>query len=148
MQTAVAQQARNHDVEIDATGSNRYFIQSAAGPTTLSSPAFTQLTLGNITTTRAGILVATFTAESRCTASTYCSIRILCDGVELQPVVGTNFAFNSPGGSTWKSLSVTRHTEVVPAGTYSCQVQSARVGGSGSHVLDDWTFEVEFRRVP
>jgi len=157
VQAAAAQQdagsraaARTHDVEIDATGSPRYTIQSDAGDATYSSTSFTQVTVASITTTAEGILVATFTAESQCTASVYCSMRILCNnGVgELRPVVGTNFAFNDSGGATFKSLSFTRHSDVVPAGTYSCQVQAARVGASGFHRLDDWTYELEFRRVP
>ena len=151
MQTAAAQQARSHDVEIDATGSSRYTIQSDVNAAFYSSNAFTQVTVAGITTTRAGIIIGTFTAESQCTAAVYCSMRMVCDnGVgELRPAVGTEFIFNDNiSGSPFQSLSFTRHSNLVAAGTYNCQVQTARVGASGSHLLDDWTFELEFRRVP
>src|SRR5262245_3014003 len=45
---------------------------------------------------RSGYLVdAQFTAESACSGgSGWCSVRILIDGVEADPVVGTDFSFN------------------------------------------------------
>jgi hypothetical protein len=91
-----------------------------------------------------GFLVATFTAESRCTGGSWCSIRIVCDGVELFPNSGTDFAFDSPG-TAWKSLSVTRRSLPLEAGTHSCEVETAQIGGSSLR-LDDWTFMVEYWR--
>jgi hypothetical protein len=60
-------------------------------------------------------------------------------------VVGTDFAFDSPGPQLWQSLSVTRRSEVLPAGLHVCDVQAAMVGGSTLR-LDDWTYTLEYWR--
>ena len=46
-----------------------------------------------IPATQKGFLVATFTGESNCEAAEWCSVRITCDGVELQPHGSDPFDF-------------------------------------------------------
>ena len=87
--------------------------------------------------------MATVTGESQCSAGSFCSVRITCDGIEAEPAALFDFAFNSPGGAAFTSHSVTRRSAVFTGGTHSCVAQSASVGG-GTHRLDDWTFTVEF----
>jgi hypothetical protein len=146
---------KNHDTELDLNrGAKRLMIQTDAGGANYTSAGFAQVTAGNISVpaTQTGVLVATFTAESHCFGApgAWCSVRIRCDGIELQPAVGTEFAFNSVGPTSlpaaWKSLSVTRRSNVLTGGTHICEVQAASVNGAATHWLDDWTFEVEFWR--
>jgi hypothetical protein len=142
---------KTHDTELDLLrGDKRLMVQTDATAVEYTSAAFTQVTAGTISvnTNHTGILLATFTAESQCTAVSWCSVRIVCDGVELQPLVGTDFAFNSPGGAAFKSLSVMRRSNLITGGSHTCEVQTAIVGtGAGRlHRLDDWVFTVEFWR--
>jgi len=94
-------------------------------------------------------IVATFTGESACygggAVNGYCSVRILVDGSEATPVVGTDFAFDSTNGGTetfssWESHSVTRIATNVPAGSHTVTVQDAQIDGAGvTWRIDDWT---------
>lgn len=87
-------------------------------------------------------VTARFTAESACYGAKtgWCSIRILIDAIEAEPVVGTDFAFNSPGDvAQWESLTVERVKTVATTGTHIVTVQAASVGGSLTHRLDDWS---------
>lgn len=136
-----------HDTQINANkGGKRLVIQTKAGAVNFASAGFVQVTATGITipAAQSGILVATFTAESDCNGGSWCSVRIVCDGIELQPAVGTDFAFDAPGDS-WDSNSVTRRTNVLTGGSHTCEVQTAQVGGSNLR-LDDWTFVVEYWR--
>jgi hypothetical protein len=151
--TAVAQsgdvQPQSHQTQVQANfGAARVIVQTSDAPTTYTNAAFVQVTgMGfNIPRGQRGYLVATFTAESSCTAGSWCSVKILCDGVDLLPASGTDFAFDSPGGALYKSLSVTRRSAAeVGRGGHTCEVHTAQVGGSTLR-LDDWTFVVEFWR--
>lgn len=85
---------------------------------------------------------ARFTAESACygAAAGWCSVRILIDGVEAEPVVGTDFAFDDAGPATaFESHSVERVHTVTTSGTHTVTVQAASVGGTLTDRLDDWT---------
>ena len=84
---------------------------------------------------------ARFTAETACYGSTsgWCSVRILIDGVEAEPAVGTDFAFDDAGTSTgWESHSVERVRAVTTAGTHTVTVQATEIG-TLTNRLDDWT---------
>lgn len=87
------------------------------------------------------VLDATFTAESSCVGGRSCSVRIVAvsaagAATELGPVVGTDFAFDSPGGVP-QSHAVRRTSDPLPGGqTYTVKVQAATVGG-GTLTLDD-----------
>jgi hypothetical protein len=85
---------------------------------------------------------ARFTAETLCMGGTsgWCSVRILVDGVEAEPVVGTDFAFSACGSATsWESNSVERVHTVATTGFHSVTVQAASVGTGVTDRLDDWT---------
>jgi hypothetical protein len=150
---AQAQQAgkadgRNHQTEIQANqGAARMVVQTSNAFTSYSSASFVQVTgmAFTVPVNQKGIFVATFTGETSCSGGSWCSVRIVCDSVELLPNSGTDFAFASPGGSTWKSMSMTRRSTVVTGGSHVCEVEAAQVGGS-TLGLDDWLFIVEFWR--
>ncbi len=90
-----------------------------------------------------------FTAESECGGTGgWCSVRVVMTfpsgaTIELDPVAGTDFAFDSAGGDRWQSNAIGRVSPRVGAGTYRLRVQAARVSGATSIRLDDWTFKVQ-----
>ena len=90
-------------------------------------------------------IVATFSAESACYNGVgYCSVRILVDGVEAEPVVGTDFAFDSTDAnretaSSWESHSMQRTRAVTATTFHSVVVQVAQVGAGVAARYDDWT---------
>ena len=65
------------------------------------------------------LLSARFAAESNCSeaapaaVNNWCSVRILIGGLEAEPVVGNDFAFDSTNGgadvNAWESHSMDRH---------------------------------------
>jgi hypothetical protein len=146
---------RFHDNELTATkGDKRLLIQDNAGANSFAvdNQNVTASSSLTVPATNTGIIVATFTAESNCTgtAGGWCGIQIFCDGTELFPQVGTDFAFDSVGaassGSNFHSLSVTRRSDPFTGGTHSCSVQERLVNGATQFRLDDWTFQFEFWR--
>lgn len=88
----------------------------------------------------------TFTAESLCGGSSgWCSARVVivrgtAAPVELRPIVGTDYAFDSPGGS-WEAHGMDRTSYYWGAGSYVIKVQVARVAAT-SFRIDDWNFNV------
>jgi hypothetical protein len=91
-----------------------------------------------------GRLYVTFSGESFCSsAAAWCSVRITVNGAEIEPVVGTDYAFDSGTGSdAWEGHSMVRVSPVLPAGTYIVRAQFAAVSG-GAMTLDDWAMVVE-----
>ena len=91
------------------------------------------------------VIVATFSAESACyNAVGYCSVRILIDGVEAEPVAGLDFAFDSTDANretsqSWESHSMQRTRAVAATGGHSVVVQVAQVGAGVFSRYDDWT---------
>ena len=127
-------------------GAKRLVIVTSDVATEFTNTKFVDIAFSGqfaVPSTQQGFLVATFTGESQCSAVSFCSVRITCDGIEAEPASLFDFAFNSPGGAAFTSHSVTRRSAVFTGGTHSCVAQSASVGG-GTHRLDDWTFTVEF----
>lgn len=130
-------------------GAQQIHIQTSHEPRTYTGAAFTRV--ARITGIRVpagwtGMFVATFNAKSVCRGD-LCLTKIFCDGVPLPD--GASFHFNAgtfAGKSGRRSLSVTRRSKLVGGGAHSCEVRSAQENGSGSHVLDDWLFAVEFWR--
>jgi hypothetical protein len=104
----------------------------------------------SIPSTATGFFVATFTAESNCsgTPGEWCTVAIACDGVELLPGQGIDFAFDAVGPvssvSDWHSLSMTRRSGVITGGNHTCEVRTAQLGATDTLRLDDWTFEIQF----
>jgi hypothetical protein len=94
------------------------------------------------------LISARFNAESLCTGPGWCSVRIVyvtAGGatVELAPQSGTDFAFDSAGGS-WEAHAIERTSRsFLPAGSYTVRVQAQRVGGASSFRLDDYLTSVE-----
>lgn len=142
-----------------ASGSERLYMATETNAWTLpaaSSGAWQNVpNMARTITVASGTsrqLVASYNAESLCTGSGYCSVRIVYvnsagAAVELHPQSGTDFAFDTDGDS-WSSHSIKRTTRVT-AGTYRVQVQAARVGGTSTTVpalrLDEHYFDVETR---
>jgi hypothetical protein len=94
-------------------------------------------------------LFLSFSAESLCTGGAiagYCPVRILVDGNESAPVVGTDFAFdssdsNAEGGASWESHAIERSIAGIAAGAHTVTVQYAAVNGATLR-LDDWALNV------
>jgi len=152
--TAVAAGPLNHDTELVAKkGVKQLLFQTNAGANTFTTSNGQVTGSGTMTipSAQTGFLVATFTAESNCagTPGGWCSIVINCDGVQLQPAVGTDFAFDSVGPtsstSNFHSLSVTRRSNIFTGGSHSCEVRENLVSAT-SFRLDDWIFQFEFWR--
>jgi hypothetical protein len=144
---------KNHDTELQARGITRQLIQTNASANTFTGPTSQQVTGAasiSLPTNATGFFVATFSAESNCSGGpgNWCTVSISCDGVELQPSTGTGFAFDSVGPvsstSNWKSLSMTRRSNVVTGGTHTCEVRTAQTSAATSLRLDEWTFTVQF----
>jgi hypothetical protein len=97
------------------------------------------------------LLDARFSAESQCTGTTgWCSVRIVVlrpDGtvLELDPVAGPDFAFDSVSTDNWESHAIERTSPRLPAGAYRVKVQAAVVGATSLR-LDDWTFALAMIR--
>lgn len=98
------------------------------------------------------VFIARFTAESVCSGEVgWCSVRILLNGVEMDPVVGTDFAFDSTdagtaNASSWESHSVERSATMASSSvavTAVLQVQYAVAGSGVTFRLDDWHFTVQ-----
>jgi hypothetical protein len=95
---------------------------------------------------------ARFTAESVCTGGAgWCSVRILLNGVEMDPVAGLDFAFDSTDGATegaasWEARAMERSKVFATgaaAGVVTVQVQYAVTNAALTFRLDDWHLAVE-----
>lgn len=143
---------QSHTTTIRGNVQKKLMVMTSPNPVTVSSTTLTQLTADSIDVPASGNYraVVRFSAESACSAGSWCSAQILFDGVEANPKVGTDFAFDSPGGETWQSLSMDRTSDVV-AGTGSVrpvivEVRAAVVGG-GTWRIDDWSVVTELIKV-
>src|SRR5207247_5200835 len=98
-------------------------------------------------------ILARFTAESVCFETSppnknWCSVRILVDGSEAQPAVGSDFAFDSTNNGTetdtsWESHSMERYALGVGSGAHTVTVQRSVHSATTTLQLDDWTLAVE-----
>lgn len=90
---------------------------------------------------------AEFTAESQCLGGGWCSARVVIVNnatgatTELRPIVGTDFAFDSPA-DTWESHAMNRTSYYWGAGSYTVKVQVALVAGATYFRVDDWDYAV------
>lgn len=106
---------------------------------------FTTLGTSGVFAGAGSFIVATFSAESACYGgSGYCSVRILIDGIEAEPVAGADFAFDSTDANretaaSWESHSMQRTRTVTATGFHSVIVQVAQLGVSVTARYDDWT---------
>lgn len=137
----------SHDLMYRADlGAKRMFVQTKTAALTTTSAAYQSLTSGNIQIPagQTGHLVVTFSGESVCTGGSWCTLRVLVDGTELHPIVGTDFAFDSPSDN-WEAHSIQRISKPLVAGIYTVDVQWAALGGA-TFRIDDWLFMVEYWR--
>jgi hypothetical protein len=123
------------------TSVSRVSVMTEDNAATFTSTAFTTVGTTSIFATAGSHIVVTFSAESDCngTAGSWCSARILVGGVEADPVVGTDFAFDhvAPFGS-WESLSMQRVRTVTTSATHTVQIQVAMATTGITQRLDDW----------
>jgi hypothetical protein len=132
-----------HDTTIRANASKKLMTMTKTAAMTFTSTSLTNLTADTITVPATGTYraVVSFTSESQCDATSWCTAVISVDGVEANPKVSTDFAYDSPGGETWQGLSMTRVSDaIVGTGTarnVTVSVDIAVIGG-GSWRLDDW----------
>jgi hypothetical protein len=130
----------------------RLMVQTQNDAQTFTNTAFSNLTSDFIAVPATGTfrIVVRFSAESACSAASWCTARITVDGVEANPKSGSDFAFDSPGGETWQSLSMDRTSDLI-RGTGAARNVSVSVDvglvGSGSWRLDDWSAVAELSRV-
>jgi hypothetical protein len=134
-------------------------VKVARGPdaTEINSTAWVNLPGATLKFTvpakQTNLFTARYTGESVCVGpSGWCSVRILVNGLEAAPIVGTDFAFDStddgaasPGG--WKSHAVDRSKVVTNNGaapiTVTLIVQFTVTDPTIDFRLDDWQFTVE-----
>jgi hypothetical protein len=96
-----------------------------------------------------------FSGESTCYGGgndfAWCSLRILVDGVEANPVVGIDFAFDSTNegretGNSWESHAIERYSNCLQPGQHIVTVEWASRDFNAAPPtfrLDDWTLAVE-----
>jgi hypothetical protein len=130
----------------------RLMVMTQNDAFTVSNTSFANFTADTIRVPGNGTfrVVVRFSAESACSAASWCSARITVDGVEANPKSGGDFAFDSPGGETWQSLSMDRTSDKI-TGTGAARdvvvaVDVAVIGG-GSWRLDDWSVVTELSRI-
>jgi hypothetical protein len=130
----------------------RLMVQTQNDARTFTNTSFSNLTADTITVPATGQFraVVRFSAESACSAASWCSARITVDGIEANPKSGSDFAFDSAGGETWQSLSMDRTSDIITgtgaARNVTVAVDIAVIGG-GSWRLDDWSAVTELSRV-
>jgi hypothetical protein len=124
------------------TSITRVAVTTQNAAAVFTSSTYTTVGTVGIFATAGQFVDARFTAESSCSGAGtgWCSVRILIDGVEAEPVSGTDFAFDDAGASTaFESHSVERVRSVTTSGTHTVTVQAASVLTALSFRLDDWT---------
>lgn len=126
---------------------------TGANATTTASATFSDLPGASVSidipTGATATLFLSFSAESLCTGGAlggFCPVRILVDGNEAAPVVGTDFAFDSSdasaeGPASWESHAIERSLAGIAAGSHTVTVQYAVVGATAFR-LDDWALNV------
>lgn len=130
-------------------GATRVYMQTSSQRITYTSSGSSTVALMRnivIPPERGGVLVATFSAESKCsslsTGPASCSVQIWCDGMELSPEDLGDFSFSS-STSGLSNVSIIRYSQFVGFGPHTCSVMAVTPQGA-KHELDDWIFTVEF----
>lgn len=115
--------------------------------TSTSSTSYVELPTASASITvpagGAATLFISFSAESLCTGTGYCTVRVALDGNEIAPVVGNDFAFDSTDGGTetitsWESHAIQRVATGVAAGAHTVTIQYAVTNAATTLRLDDW----------
>lgn len=142
--------AQNFVVHVASQGAKRLTVTNSTGFFRITGGAFTTLISTPVQIPAAfnqARIIARFSGESNCqgASSTWCSLRILVDGVEMNPAVGSDFAFDSPGDN-WSGKAIERTSGIVLSGTHTVTVQGALIFAS-DWFLDDWQLTLEVWRV-
>lgn len=136
---------------------DKHFFVHQTDPFVTSSTVYTTVPGADVTVTvptgGRRIVDVRYSAESFCTGLSggWCSVRIIVvypnnATLELDPVVGTDFAFDSVGDAGedgYEAHAMERSSQALPAGTYHVRVQAALVSGPLSFRLDNWSMVVE-----
>lgn len=146
-------QPNNHQLKIEADhGAKAIMVQESTSFITNTSTSFINFTADTITVPAKGDfrIQVRVTGESNCSASSWCTMEILVDGVLTNPKSGSDFAFDSPGGNLWTSNAMQGTSDVIH-GTGAprpvvVDVEWAVVGG-GSWTMDDWNVSAELWKV-
>jgi hypothetical protein len=96
------------------------------------------------------LFIARFAAESACYGSTgFCNVRILANGIEMAPVVGTDYAFDSTGNgaepiASWEGHAMERSLPLCGSfSTVTVKVQYKVSNAAATFRLDDWHLTAE-----
>src|SRR5436309_3175070 len=87
---------KSHDFPaLRANQQIRLMVQTQNDALTFTNTGFANLTADTITVPATGTfrVVVRFSAESACSAASWCSARVTVDGVEANPKSGSDFAF-------------------------------------------------------
>jgi len=137
------------------TAKNPTAIRVIRGPDTVETGSSqTWSTIASATTTvpsnTKAVLLMRFSGSSACWgggANDYCSVRILVNGNDTQPSDTLPFRFDSVGTASdiwdWESHSMDRSTGVLPAGSYTVQVQIIVSNGLTTFRIDNWSLVIE-----
>ena len=128
-------------------------VTSQTGPGVQTTSSTTFVTLSGATETIAvptgetARIYATFSAETLCTGGglDWCTARVTVDGTELNPIVGTDYAFDSTGDQ-WEGHAFVRSSETLAAGNHTVQVQIAVTSGATLRI-DDWALVINRTKV-
>jgi hypothetical protein len=130
------------------TAVSRVRVLTEDAATIWTGSTYTNLGTLTIYAGAGSMLLASFSAEVACYGgSGWCNVRILIDGAEAAPVVGTDFAFDSTDGGTetfgsWESHAMQRTRIAGSTITHTVTVQVAQVGTGVTARYDDWTLSV------
>lgn len=103
----------------------------------------------------ASFLDMRFSGESACSGGgsdpAWCTLRIMVDGVEANPIVGTDFAFDSTNrgretNASWESHAIERYSQCLQPGTHVVWVEWASVdfvAPPPTFSIDDWVLAIE-----
>jgi hypothetical protein len=129
-------------------GAKRLYMVTDTAPISTISSSYTALAATTITIPSAfntARIAVRFSGESSCAVGNACALRMLVDGVEMDPVSG-DFAFDVPGGPAIESQSIERTSGPLPPGIHIVAVQGAAIGG-GTFAIDDWSLVITVWRV-
>jgi hypothetical protein len=143
--------AQDFIVNTAGQGAKRLRVTNSTGHFNVTAIGFTTL-LDTQVEIPAGInqarIVARFSGESNCGGEdqSWCSLRIMVDGQEMNPAAGADYAFDSPG-DIWSANSTERTSHILTSGLHTLAVQGALILGATEWVIDDWQLTLEVWRV-
>ena len=114
-------------------------------PSTTATDAWTDVPKGSVRIklpSGSTSLIARFSGEADCDATTGGAVRLLVNGRRMAPIAGKDHVFAGPGTVGSAAMERFYLWSASEAGEFVVQVQYAAVGG-GSFTLDDWTLVVE-----